>query len=232
MGEGEVVHIPDGFVSAPTALATGAVSAGAVAYALKAGRQQLEDRQVPLVGVTAAFVFAAQMLNFPVGLGTSGHLIGGALAAILLGPWMACLVLAVVLLVQAIGFADGGITALGANIALMAMVAGIGGASLFRVLVAALPRSRGGFLTAAAITSWLTVVVASVVCTLFITYGGVFGGDQSGTVLVTMVGLHALIGIGEALITVAAVAAVLAARPDLMANGDLLPPVTGRAVTA
>lgn len=225
------MHIPDGFISAPTALATGAVSAGAVAYALKMGRERLEDRQVPLVGVTAAFVFAVQMLNFPVGLGTSGHLVGGALAAILLGPWMACLVLAVVLLVQAIGFADGGITALGANIALMGVVAGIGGSTLFRALIAALPRSRGGFLTATAITSWLTVMVASVVCTLFITYGGVFGGDQIGTVLLTMVGLHALIGAGEALITVAAVAAVTAARPDLMVNGDPLRPVTGRMVS-
>lgn len=226
------MHIPDGFVSAPTALATGAVSAGAVAYSLKVGREQLEDRQVPLVGVTAAFIFAVQMLNFPVGLGTSGHLVGGALAAILLGPWMACLVLAVVLLVQAIGFADGGITALGANIALMGLVAGVGGAYLFRALAGLLPRSRGGFLAATAITSWVTVVVASIVCTLFITVGGVFGAEAFGTVLMTMVGLHALIGIGEAIITVAAVAAVTATRPDLVANSDLLPPPAGEAVVA
>lgn len=225
------MHIPDGFISAPTAVATGALSAGAVAYSLKLGREQLEDRQVPLVGVTAAFVFALQMLNFPVGLGTSGHLVGGALAAILLGPWMASLVLAVVLLVQAIGFADGGITALGANVALMGVVAGIGGAYLFRALAALLPPTRTGFLAAAAFTSWATVVIASIVCTVFITFGGVFGGESFATVLATMVGLHALIGIGEAVITVAAVAAVLAARPDLAAHGDLLP-ARQRAVAA
>ncbi len=210
------MHIPDGFISPATAVVTGAVSAGAVAYALKAGREQLEDRQIPLVGVTAAFVFAVQMINFPVGLGTSGHLIGGALAAILLGPWMATLVLAVVLLVQAIGFADGGITALGANIFLMGVVAGFGGHYLFRALAAALPRTQGGFLAATGITAWLSVVVASVICSLFITIGGVFGAGELGPVLISMVGLHALIGIGEAVITVAAVAAVTASRPDLV----------------
>lgn len=216
------MHIPDGFLAPATAVATGVVSAGAVAYALRAGREELDDRQIPLVGVTAAFVFAVQMINFPIGLGTSGHLIGGTLAAVLLGPWMACLVLAVVLGVQAIGFADGGITALGANIFLMGLVAGTGGALLFRVLARVLPRTRRGFLVATGVTAWLSVVIASVVCTLFITVGGAFGGDQLGPVLGTMVGLHALIGIGEALITVAAVAAVTASRPDLVATRDLV----------
>lgn len=217
------MHIPDGFVNGTTAAATGVVSAGAVAYALKAGRDHLDDRQVPVVGVTAAFVFAAQMINFPVGLGTTGHLIGGALAAVLLGPWMACLVLAVVLLVQALGFADGGITALGANVLLMGVVAGIGGHYLFRVVARLLPRTRTGFLVATGITAWSTVVVASVVCTVLITFGGTFGADELAPVLATMVGLHALIGLGEAAITVAAVGAVLATRPDLVANADLLP---------
>ena len=120
------MHIPDGFISGSTAVVTGVVSAGAVAYALKEGRETLEDRQIPLVGVTAAFVFAVQMINFPVGLGTSGHLVGGALASVLLGPWLAALVLAVVLLVQALAFADGGITALSANVLLMGVVAGVG----------------------------------------------------------------------------------------------------------
>jgi cobalt/nickel transport system permease protein len=228
------VHIPDGFVSGSTAVATGAISAGGVAYALRAARDALEDRQVPLVGVTAAFVFAVQMINFPVFFGTSGHLVGGALAAVLLGPWMACLVLAVVLLVQAIGFADGGITALGANVLLMGLVAGVGGHYAFRATARLLPRTRAGFLAATGITAWLSVVVASVVCSVLITFGGRFGGGELGTVLATMVGLHALIGIGEALITVAAVSAVTATRPDLVANRDLLPAAPGRrgAVTA
>jgi cobalt/nickel transport system permease protein len=226
------VHIPDGFIGPAVAAGTGVLAAGAVAAALRAGREQLDDRQVPLVGVTSAFVFAVQMLNFPVGLGTSGHLIGGALAAILLGPWMATLVLAVVLLVQALGFADGGITALGANITLMGLIAGTGGHYLFRALARSLPRTQGGFLAATAVTAWLSVVIASVVCSLFITVGGTFGSSELVPVLVSMVGLHALIGIGEAVITVAAVAAVIATRPDLAANADLLPPRTTRTVTA
>ncbi|HEY8341083.1 MAG TPA: energy-coupling factor ABC transporter permease [Egibacteraceae bacterium] len=213
------MHIPDGFLNAPTAIATGALSAGAVGYSLRTAQRRLDDRQIPLVGVTAAFVFAAQMINFPIGLGTSGHLVGGALAAILLGPWMACLVLAVVLLVQAIGFADGGITALGANVALMGVVAGIGGHYLFRGLARVLPRSRGGFLAATAVTAWATVVIASLVCALLIWLGGPFGPE----VVPVMLGLHALIGVGEAVITTAVVGAVVAARPDLVANADLLP---------
>jgi cobalt/nickel transport system permease protein len=217
------VHIPDGFLSAGTAAATGVVSLGGLAYGLRVSQQRLDDRQVPLVGVTAAFVFAVQMINFPVGLGTSGHLVGGALAAVLLGPGMAALVLTVVLAVQALVFADGGITALGANVLLMGLIAGAGGAALFRALARALPRTRAGFLAATGITAWLSVVVASVVCTVLITYGGVFGGAEFPRVLATMVGLHALIGAGEAAITVAAVSAVLASRPDLVAHADLLP---------
>ena len=227
------MHIPDGFISGTTAATTGVISAGTVSAALRVGSQRLRERQIPLVGLTAAFVFAAQMINFPVGLGTSGHLIGGALAAILLGPWMGTAVLAVVLLVQALGFADGGITALGANVLLMGLIAAGGGYWLFRALMGVLPRTRGGFLAATAITSWATVVVASVVCSALITYGGVFGADGAGPVFVTMVGLHALIGLGEALITTAAVGAVLSARPDLLATADLAPGhVTGEKALA
>jgi cobalt/nickel transport system permease protein len=209
------LHIPDGFLSPATAVATGAVSVAAVSYSLRAAREQLDDRQIPLVGVTAAFVFAVQMINFPIGLGTSGHLLGGALAAILLGPWVSCLVLAVVLLVQGLAFADGGITALGANVLLMGVVAGTGGHHLFRSLARVLP-----FQVAAGLTAWLSVVVASTVCTLLITVGGVFGAGELGPILVSMVGLHALIGIGEAVITAAAVSAVAAARPDLLYKAD------------
>jgi cobalt/nickel transport system permease protein len=212
------MHIPDGFINAPTAVATGVVAAGTVAYALKESRGQLEDRQVPVVALTGAFIFAVQMLNFPVGLGTSGHLIGGTLAAILLGPWVAALVLSIVLLVQGLLFADGGITALGANITLMGLVAGTGGYYLFRALAAALPKTRGGFLGATAITSWASVVVASALASVFL----VLNGFPTATFGV-MVGLHALIGIGEAVITTIVVGAVMTARPDVMATRDLLP---------
>ena len=220
------MHIPDGFLDASTAVATSAVSAGAVAYSLRTASSRLDERQVPLVGLTAAFVFAVQMINFPVGLGTSGHLVGGALAAILLGPWMACLVLAVVLLVQAIGFADGGITALGANVLLMGVVAGVGGYWLFRGVSRVLPRTRGGFLTATAFTAWASVVLASAVCSVLISVGGPFGPE----VLPVMLGLHALIGVGEAAITTAVVGAVLAARPDLVATAGPLRDARGAVV--
>jgi len=212
------MHIPDGFIDAPTAVATGVVAAGTVAYALKESRLRLEDRQVPMVALTGAFIFAVQMLNFPVGLGTSGHLIGGTLAAILLGPWVAALVLSIVLLVQGLLFADGGITALGANITLMGLVAGTGGYYLFRALAAALPSSRAGFLSATAITSWTSVVAASALAAAFLLLNG-FPAATFGV----MVGLHALIGIGEAVITTIVVGAVMAARPDVMATRGLLP---------
>jgi cobalt/nickel transport system permease protein len=221
------VHIPDGFINAPTAVATGLVATGTVAYALKDARERLGDRQVPLVALTGAFIFATQMLNFPVAAGTSGHLIGGALAGILLGPWVGALVLAIVLLIQALFFGDGGITALGANIVLMGLVAGTGGYYLFRLLAAALPKSRVGFLAATAITSWATVVVASMVCTVFLLLNGF--PDETFT---AMVAVHALIGIGEAVITTAVVGAVLSARPDLVATVHLpqsAPLETGRA---
>ena len=216
------MHIPDGFINATTAAATGVVSAGGVAVALRSAKAKLQDRQIPLVGVTAAFVFAAQMINFPVLPGVSGHLLGGALAAILLGPWMGALVLATVLLVQAIGFADGGITALGANISLVALVGAVGGHLLFRTLTAALPRTRRGFAAATALTAWATVVAASVVASFYVSYGGFAGPEQLGTVLPVMVGVHALIGVGEAFITTTVVMAVVSARPDLVAGAARL----------
>jgi cobalt/nickel transport system permease protein len=219
------MHIPDGFINLPTVAATTAASAGGVAYAMRAARSRLQDRQIPLVGVTAAFVFAVQMINFPVLPGVSGHLIGGALAAILLGPWLGCVVLATVLLVQAIGFADGGITALGANVSLMGLVTGIGGYYLFRAITALLPRGRRSFLVATAVTAWTTVFAASGLAALYITYGGFAGAEQSGVVLPVMLAVHAAIGVGEAFITTAVVTAVLSTRPDLVYNADRLQPV-------
>lgn len=215
------MHIPDGFITAQTAVATGAASAGAVGYALAAAKRTLQDRQIPLVGVTAAFVFAVQMLNFPVGVGVSGHLLGGALAAILLGPWMAALVLAVVLFVQAVGFADGGFTALGANISLMSLAAGIGGYVVFRALTAVLPRTRGTFLAATAVTAWVSVVAAAALCSAYLVLR--LPDIPAAAIYGAMLGVHALIGVGEATITVAVVGAVIASRPDLVYSADRLP---------
>ena len=220
------MHIPDGFLDPGVAAATGVVAGGAVAIGLRRAEATFDERRAPLLGVTAAFVFAAEMLNFPVAGGTSGHFLGAALATILLGPWLACLVLAVVLLVQAFLFADGGVSALGANILNMGVVGALGAGLVMGIAMRVLPRTRRAFLGAAAVASWLAVVAGSIACSFELALSGTV---PLGTVLPAMVGVHALIGVGEAVVTVAAVSAVLASRPDLVAGA---PPEVVRAPVA
>jgi cobalt/nickel transport system permease protein len=220
------MHIPDGFLDPGVAAVTGVVAGGAVAIGLRRAEATFDERRAPLLGVTAAFVFAAQMLNFPVAGGTSGHFLGAALATILLGPWLACLVLAVVLLVQAFLFADGGVSALGANILNMGVVGALGAGLVMGVAMRVLPRTRRAFVGAAAVASWLAVVAGSIACSFELALSGTV---PLGTVLPAMVGVHALIGVGEAVVTVAAVSAVLASRPDLVAGA---PPEVVRAPVA
>jgi cobalt/nickel transport system permease protein len=155
------MHVPDGFLDAPTSLATAAVAAAAVAFALRGARRELDDRAAPLAGLVATFVFAAQMVNFPVGAGTSGHLIGAALAAVLVGPWTATLCLTVVLLVQGLLFADGGLTALGTNVTLMGVVAVWIGYAVFRLALLALPRRVGSVPLAAGLGGFVSVPAAA-----------------------------------------------------------------------
>jgi cobalt/nickel transport system permease protein len=207
------MHIPDGFLSNEVAIACAVPAAAAVGYGLRRAEVDLDDRRVPLLGVTAAFVFAAQMLNFPVAGGTSGHFLGAALAAVLLGPWLACLVLAVVLAVQAFVFADGGITALGANIFNMGVIGGVVVGGLMLAARRALPTTRGALLGVAAVGAWLAVVAGAAACAVELALSETV---PLATVLPAMLGVHAVIGLGEAAITVAAVSAVLAARPDLI----------------
>ena len=209
------MHIPDGFLDTKTIIITAAISAGALGYGIKKVNQKLGERQVPLLGITAAFIFAAQMLNFPVAGGTSGHFLGAVLAAVLLGPWAACLIMAVVLIVQSIGFADGGLTALGANIFNMGVVGGILSYYIFVALKRYLPRTRGGFLSSVALASWLSIVLASAACALELALSGT---SPLNVVLPAMVGVHMLIGIGEAIITTAVVSIVLGTRPDLVST--------------
>ena len=199
------MHIPDGFLSTPVNAATAVVSLGFCAVALRQARQTLGERQVPLLGVTGAFIFAAQMLNFPVGAGTSGHLMGSALATVLLGPLNAGLVMAIILAVQCLFFADGGITALGSNFFNLGVVGCLVSALILRLL------GRGTMGVAAA--AWASVVIASAVCAVEIALSGVV---PLGAVLPAMVGVHALIGIGEAIITCAVVATIRNVRSDLL----------------
>ncbi|HEX6026484.1 MAG TPA: energy-coupling factor ABC transporter permease [Solirubrobacter sp.] len=211
------MHIPDGFLSTEVAVACWVPAAAAVGIGLKRANAELDERRVPLLGVTAAFVFAAQMLNFPVAGGTSGHFLGAALAAILLGPWLACLVLAVVLGVQAFVFADGGITALGANVLNMGVIGALVVGGLMHAARRVAGRSRTALLAISGAGAWLAVMAGATTTSLALAISGTV---PLGTVLPAMLGVHALIAIGEAVVTVAAVSAVLATRPDLLGGVD------------
>jgi cobalt/nickel transport system permease protein len=213
------VHIPDGFIDAPTSAAAGVVAVGTMAVAARKCRDELGEQQVPLAAVTAAFIFAVQMLNFPVANGTSGHLLGGVLAAVLVGPWAGSICIAVVLAVQALLFADGGLSALGLNIVNMSLVGCIGGYALFRVIRALLPDGLAGVDVAAGVAAFASVPLAAAAFTLEFAVGGT-AVVPLGDVLAAMVGTHLLIGIGEGLITALTVGAVLATRPDLVRGAD------------
>ncbi|WP_060903975.1 energy-coupling factor ABC transporter permease, partial [Streptomyces europaeiscabiei] len=209
------MHVPDGFINAPVSAVAGVVAAGAVAVSLRGARRELDERTAPLAGLVAAFIFAVQMLNFPVAAGTSGHLLGGALAAILVGPYTGVLCVSVVLLMQGILFADGGLTALGVNISVMAVVTSVVAYALFRGLVKVLPRTRRSITVSAFVAALISVPAAAVAFTLVYAIGGTTD-VPIGSVLTAMVGVHTLIGIGEAAITAATVGAVIAVRPDLV----------------
>jgi cobalt/nickel transport system permease protein len=206
------MHIPDGFLDVKTAATTTGLALIGVGWAVRRVRKTLPPRKVPLLGLAAAFVFAAQMLNFPVAGGTSGHLVGGVLAAVLLGPSAGLLVLTSVLIVQCLLFADGGILALGANIFNMGIVGSAGAYGVYW-LVRRAARGLRGQLAAAAFASWCSVVLASLSCASQLA----FSGTARWTIACpTMCGIHMVIGVGEAVITTLVLAAVAATRPELL----------------
>ena len=207
------MHIPDGFLSAPVAMATGAVAVAAIAVAVKVTNKKMGEKQVPMMGVLAAFIFAAQMLNFPVAGGTSGHFVGAALAAILLGPWAAVLILSSVLVVQSLIFQDGGLLALGANITNMGIIAGFGSYYIYKGIDAIFKHGRTGTLLGAGIGAWFSVLVASLACAAELSISGT---SPWAIALPAMGGVHMLIGIGEGLITVAVLSLIMATRADLL----------------
>ncbi|HEY9626689.1 MAG TPA: energy-coupling factor ABC transporter permease [Coleofasciculaceae cyanobacterium] len=208
------LHIPDGFLSLPVSLVTWVIAIALIATALGRVKGEHQERTVPLMGVCAAFIFAAQMINFPIPGGTSGHLLGGTLAGVLLGPWAGTLVMTVVFIVQAALFQDGGLTVLGANIFNMGLIGTFGGYYLYKALRSTLGfNSWRGMSIAVAIASWTSVVLASVATALQLA----ISGTVSLTVaLVAMLGWHILIGIGEAIITLIATSYVWRVRPDLL----------------
>jgi len=209
------MHIPDGFIDLPTSAVVGLLAVGGTAVALKKAKNELDDRTAPMAGLTAVFIFAVQMLNFPVAAGTSGHLLGGALATVLVGPYAASLALTVVLGIQALLFADGGLSALGLNIFNMSIVGVATSYLVFIIAKKILPKVRGSIPLAAGIAAFISVPVAATGFAIQYAIGGT-GTAPASTVFAAMFSTHVLIGIGEALITVLTVTAIMATRSDLV----------------
>jgi cobalt/nickel transport system permease protein len=204
------LHIPDGFLSAAISVIFWIFTIILLAAAVRQTRSQLGERQIPLMGIMAAFIFAAQMLNFPVAGGTSGHMLGGALAAVALGPWAGMLVMTSVIALQALLFQDGGLLVMGANIFNMGLLTALIGYGLYRSVAG---QSRSVRLAVAGVAAWLSVMAGALLTSLQL---GFSGTSPFEVVLPAMLGVHALIGIGEALITVAALAFIMQTRPDLL----------------
>ncbi len=210
------LHIPDGFLSGPVAAVMYAVAAVFIALAIRQTNRNLQENTAPLMGVLAAFIFAAQMMNFPIGGGTSGHMLGGALAAILVGPWAAIIIMTSVVGVQALVFQDGGLAVLGANVFNMGVLTALAGFAIYRGISALNRGNRQTLLAGAFVAAWSTVMLSAL-----LTSAQLAISDTSpwSVVLPAMMGVHALIGIGEGLITAGAVAFILSTRPDLLGRG-------------
>jgi cobalt/nickel transport system permease protein len=206
----EPLHIPDGFLSLMVSIVCWAITAITISLAVSRSNKSLGERQIPLMGVMAAFIFAAQMINFPVAGGTSGHLLGGALAAITLGPWAGMLVMTAVIAVQALLLQDGGLLVMGANILNMGLITAAIGYGLYRGVSTG---NRTLKLAVAGIAAWLSVMAGALFTSLQLWLSGT---SQLQIVIPAMLGVHALIGVGEALITVAALTFILQTRPDLL----------------
>jgi cobalt/nickel transport system permease protein len=209
------MHIPDGFIDGTTSAGAAVVAAGGLGATLRRAGEVLDERRVPLAGLVAAFVFAVQMLNFPVVSGTSGHLLGGALAAVLVGPAVGAVCVTVVLAVQALLFADGGLSALGLNVLNMALVTAFAGYAVFVLVRRVTSRTPSSVVAAAGVAAAVSVVLSALAFTLEYAVGGT-GTASVATVAGAMVGVHVLIGVGEGVITALVVGAVLATRPDLV----------------
>lgn len=212
------MHIPDGLLDFKTWGTAYAASAGATGYALYKVRDTLDEKKIPMLGITAAFIFAAQLINFPVAAGTSGHFLGALLACILLGPWAGLLVMVVVLTVQCLVFADGGFAALGANIFNMAVIAGPVCYLMFAILKGAMAKKtseRTAILISGAFFSWFSVVLASTACAIELSISNIVKLSPAA-LFPPIVGVNTLVGIGEAFLTTIILVVVLQSRPDLV----------------
>jgi cobalt/nickel transport system permease protein len=210
------LHIPDGFLSAPVALVGWLLAFIFVGLALRKTRDQFDEHQIPLMGVMAAFIFAAQAINFPVLGGTSGHLLGGALAAIVLGPWAAVLVMTAVVGLQGLLFQDGGLLTMGWNIINMGLLTAFTGAAVYRIVRVSLRNGQATLIAGSAVAAWLSVMAAAMATSLALAASGT---SPLAIVLSAMLGVHAFIGVGEAVITVGALLLIYRTRPDLLQGG-------------
>lgn len=217
------LHIPDGFLSALVALVGWLLAIAAIAYALRQTNGQLGGKQIPLMGVLAAFIFAAQAINVPVGGGTSGHLLGGALAAIILGPWAAVLIMASVVSVQALMFQDGGLTALGFNIINMGVLTSFTGHLVYQQLKRLLGEGRNSILIAGAVGGWLSMMVGAIAAGIELALSGT---SPLNVAVPAMAIVHTLLGLVEAVITVGALTFIYSTRRDLLALGESAPAKT------
>lgn len=207
------MHIPDGFLSTIVAIILWIVSISVIAVALRKTRSTLGERQVPLMGILAAAIFAGQMLNFSVTGGTSGHLLGAAIATILLGPWSAVLVMTSVVSIQALVFQDGGLLALGGNIFNMAVVGVFTAHFVYQLVMKAVGKQKWGLFASGFIAAWTSIFIASLACALEL---AVSGTSPANIAIPAMAGIHALIGVGEGLITIGALGVIFASRRDLL----------------
>jgi len=211
----QLLHVPDGFLNLGLALLCWIAALIAVGLAVRNGRSTYDERLTPVAGIMAAFIFAGQMINFPVAGGTSGHMIGATLAAIVLGPWLGILVMTAVIALQALLFQDGGLVVMGANILIMGVVPVMVSYGLYKPVA---NRSKNIKLATAGLAAWLSVMAAALLTALLL---GFSGTSSFRIVVPTMLGIHAIIGIGEALITVATLAFIMKVRPNLLQeSGD------------
>jgi cobalt/nickel transport system permease protein len=216
----EALHIPDGFLSVPVSIVGWILAVLIIGYTLRQTRDHLGERQIPVLGVLAAFIFAAQAINFPVAGGTSGHMLGGALAAIVLGPWSAVLVMTAVIGLQALLFQDGGLLVMGWNLVNMGILTILTGSLVYRMLNSWFGRNRTSLIIGGAVGAWLSVQIASIATAVEL---AVSGTTPLNIGLPAMIGVHALIGLGEAVITVGALLLIYSTRPDLLKIGESAP---------
>jgi cobalt/nickel transport system permease protein len=214
------MHIPDGFLSTPMAIAGWVIALVMIGIALRQTNRQMGERQIPMMGVLAAFIFAAQAINFPVAAGTSGHLLGGALAAIVMGPWAATLIMTAVIGIQGLLFQDGGLLVMGWNILNMGVFTAFTGYAVYSFTARILGQKRGARLGGAFVGAWVSVVVGAIATSFELAASGT---SPLNLALPAMVGVHALIGLGEGIITLGAVSFLLASRPEILQRAEVAP---------